>query len=126
MKSVPAVPSRPAIPLPVHHARWSGPWDLEIPADLSERFWMDETHERLAFRGCMHKATYDRLQTLSNDAEYHHALQELFQLSSLAEPSRRQARMLQIGLFMTWASFALLAAILVCVSRFSRLAAVIE
>ena len=57
------------------------PSDLEVPDELKERFWYDAQQKRLCFDGFMSKATFDRLDELSTDGHYQHALNDLFRIS---------------------------------------------
>jgi hypothetical protein len=56
------------------------PADVQVPDDLKKRFWHDPDRHRLCFDGFMSKATYDRLERLSHDEQYQHALDELFRI----------------------------------------------
>lgn len=74
----------------------SPPDRLDIPADLSERFWYDGSGKRLALEGPMYKTVYDRLRVLSQDRDYLVALDQLFRISvpdHAAEESRGPRRL---------------------------------
>ena len=58
------------------------PSDCSIPAPLAERLRYDADRGELIFRGFMTKCTYDELATLTDDADYHRALERLFVLTS--------------------------------------------
>lgn len=66
----------------IHYARLSNlPADLQFPADLQERIWCYEVERKLAFKGFMSKATFDRLELLHEDYQYRRALQDLFRIA---------------------------------------------
>jgi len=67
------------------------PDKVEFPERLRERIRFDANRRRLVFQGFMTKCTYDELNALTDDAEYHRALEELFVLTS-AEVSPPSAR----------------------------------
>jgi hypothetical protein len=54
------------------------PPGFQFPGDLRDRIWYDRTQQRLLFRGFMSKATFDRLDGLLADRDYHRALEQLF------------------------------------------------
>lgn len=63
-----------------------------IPERLQERIEFDAARSRLIYRGFMTKCTYDELSALSDDVDYHRALEHLFVLTSAAamqQPTRR-------------------------------------
>ena len=68
------------------------PSDLKFSERLQERVRYDANRGELIYRGFMTKCTYDELSALSDDAEYHRALERLFVLTSgdaAPTPSRR-------------------------------------
>lgn len=76
----------------VHFAHLADlPDGLSFPAESQERIWYESDKRRLAFRGFMSKAAFDRLQALHPDPNYHHALEALFQAGSLRGASRQRA-----------------------------------
>ena len=54
------------------------PDDVKIPDRLNERFRYDANQGRLIFRGFMTKCTYDEVSALSDDPDYHRAIEKLF------------------------------------------------
>jgi len=58
------------------------PDQVRFPERLRERVRFDATRGRLIFQGFMTKCAYDELATLTDDAAYHRALEELFVLTS--------------------------------------------
>jgi hypothetical protein len=77
------------------------PDQVRFPERLKERIRFDAGRKRLVFQGFMTKCTYDELNTLSEDAEYHRALEELFVLTSAemapSSPKRRSAGALALA-----------------------------
>lgn len=70
------------------------PASLVFPERLHGRVAFDASQGRLVYRGFMTKCTYDELSALSDDVEYHRALERLFVLTSAAanpEPPRRMS-----------------------------------
>lgn len=87
------------------------PDGLQFPDRLQDRVRYDAECRELRFRGFMTKCTYDELSALSEDADYHRALERLFVLtSSAAEPPQR--RMLPAAIAATVAATAIAAAAL--------------
>jgi hypothetical protein len=63
-----------------------------FPERLRERVAFDAERGRLIYRGFMTKCTYDELSALTDDVDYHRALEHLFVLTSAAanpQPQRR-------------------------------------
>ena len=58
------------------------PADCIFPEYLHERLRYDAERGELIYRGFMTKCTYDALSALSDDADYHRALERLFVLTS--------------------------------------------
>ena len=54
------------------------PADFKLPERLRERLSFDADRGRLSYRGFMTKCTYDELSALSDDPDYHRALEQLF------------------------------------------------
>lgn len=54
------------------------PEGLEFPDELCDRIQYDSENKRLVYHGFMVKSHYDRLIGLSRDAEYQHAIEQLF------------------------------------------------
>src|SRR5205085_5961373 len=69
------------------------PDQLRFPQRLQERVRFDAVQKRLVFQGFMTKCSYDELNALTDDAEYHRALEELFVLTAAemaaSSPKRR-------------------------------------
>jgi hypothetical protein len=67
------------------------PEQVVFPARLGDRVVYDAARGQLIYRGFMTKCTYDELSGLSDDVEYHRALEQLFVLTSaeMAPPSKR-------------------------------------
>jgi hypothetical protein len=68
------------------------PSELTFPQRLSERVRYDPDRCELIYRGFMTKCTYDELSGLSDDVDYHRALEKLFVLTSadaMPTPARR-------------------------------------
>jgi hypothetical protein len=63
------------------------PDGLTFPPDLGDRISYDPATRRLAYRGFMSKAEFDRLCQLSNDWGYRRPLEELFRLCVPPEPT---------------------------------------
>jgi hypothetical protein len=64
------------------------PEGFELPAGLAGKMWFDCGGKVLAYRGFMSKATFDRLELLSDYAGYQRALEDLFRASVYEEPKR--------------------------------------
>ena len=60
------------------------PDKLAFPERLREKVAYDAEERRLVYRGFMTKCTYDELSVLSEDPDYHRALEQLFVLTSAA------------------------------------------
>jgi len=58
------------------------PAQIKFPERLTDRVSFDPAKGLLAYRGFMTKCTYDELSALSDDPEYHRALEQLFVLTS--------------------------------------------
>jgi hypothetical protein len=58
------------------------PANLEFPARLQDRVTFDPAKEQLSYRGFMTKCAYDELSSLSDDLDYHRALEQLFVITS--------------------------------------------
>jgi hypothetical protein len=68
------------------------PADCKFPERLADRLRYDPDRGELHFRGFMTKCTYDELSALSEDADYHRALERLFVLTSAeVAPAPRSA-----------------------------------
>jgi hypothetical protein len=71
------------------------PAEIKFPERLNDRIRFDPARGQFIYRGFMTKCTYDELSTLSDDPEYHRALEQLFVLTSEEvaphSPSRRLA-----------------------------------
>jgi hypothetical protein len=69
------------------------PDGVAFPGRLEDRVRFDPTRRRLIFQGFMTKCAYDELATLTDDAAYHRALEQLFVATSAAvsagPPQRR-------------------------------------
>src|SRR5262245_65914724 len=55
---------------------------VKIPERLNDRFRFDAARQSLVFRGFMTKCTYDEVSALSDDVDYHRAIEKLFVLTS--------------------------------------------
>jgi hypothetical protein len=66
------------------------PETIAFPARLKDKIAFDAARGQLVYRGFMTKCTYDELSALSDDADYHRALEQLFVLTS-AEVAPRAA-----------------------------------
>lgn len=66
------------------------PADLIFPERLIGKVRYDAGRQELQYSGFMTKCTYDELSAVSDDADYHRALERLFVLTSAAaiEPSK--------------------------------------
>jgi hypothetical protein len=64
------------------------PAELTIPERLRERMSFDPA-KGLSYRGFMTKCTYDELCSLTDDPDYHRALEQLFVLTSEEVAPRR-------------------------------------
>jgi len=58
------------------------PEGVGFPERLRERIVFDAAQGRLVYKGFMTKCTYDELCVLSDDPDYHRALEQLFVLTS--------------------------------------------
>ena len=58
------------------------PAGIKFPERLNDRIRFDPARGQFAYRGFMTKCTYDELSALSDDPEYHRALEQLFVLTS--------------------------------------------
>jgi hypothetical protein len=67
------------------------PADVAFPPRLNGKVRYEAKGCELVYSGFMTKCTYDELSALSDDVDYHRALERLFVLTSAAtaEPSRR-------------------------------------
>jgi len=86
------------------------PPGLAFPERLRERVSFDPTAGRFVYRGFMTKCTYDELSALSDDPDYHRALEQLFVLTS-SEMAPRPARSLSPAILLATIGSALLAVI---------------
>jgi len=84
------------------------PPGLAFPERLRERVSFDPAAKRFVYRGFMTKCTYDELSALSDDPEYHRALEELFVLTS-SEMAPRPARSMSAAIVLATIGAALLA-----------------
>jgi len=82
---------------------------LQFPEPLHDRIWFDDERQSLAFRGFMSKATYDRLDGLTNDSAYQRALDELFRQCVYEEPGSRKRRLCKVLTIAVLVTVALLA-----------------
>ena len=85
---------------------------LQFPEMIADRIWFDAEHKRLAFRGFMSKATYDRLHALSNDSAYLRAIDELFRTSIFEEATEKPRSFTKLLPIAAISTVALLAAAL--------------
>ncbi|MCA9124511.1 MAG: hypothetical protein H6822_02085 [Planctomycetaceae bacterium] len=76
------------------------PEGLEFPENLRDRIRYDSENKRLVYHGFMVKSHYDRLIGLSRDAEYPHAIEQLFVLATNghATASNRRNTVLLVAL----------------------------
>lgn len=112
-----AAPGLHSVPLVKMPDALNSPEPLQFPESLADRIWFDSDRKRLVFQGFMSKATYDRLDALSNDDVYQRALDELFRQSVYEEPVQRQRRLhkvVPIAAVVTLALLALTLAIPLC------------
>jgi hypothetical protein len=58
------------------------PDEVNIPDRLKDRFHYDAARGLLTYRGFMTKCTYDEVCKLSDDADYHRAIEKLFVMTS--------------------------------------------
>src|SRR5262245_57293156 len=58
------------------------PEGLAFPERLRDRMRFDPIQGRLVYKGFMTKCTYDELSALTDDPDYHRALEQLFVLTS--------------------------------------------
>lgn len=58
------------------------PAEVSFPARLSERFCYDAERRELVYRGFMTKCAYDEISALSDNPDYHRAIEQLFVLTS--------------------------------------------
>jgi hypothetical protein len=58
------------------------PAEVSISARLAERFRFDAERRQLFYRGFMTKCAYDEISALSDNLDYHRAVEELFVLTS--------------------------------------------
>ena len=68
------------------------PEGLQFPERLGQRIRFDAAAGRLSFQGFMTKCSYDELSAISEDGDYHRALEQLFVLTSeevVPETARR-------------------------------------
>ena len=80
------------IPLMIHYVSLKHcPDGFRIPEPLNDRFWYDESKERLAYDGAMFKSTFDRIRGLSSDYDYQRAAEDLFR-AAVPEGDRPQHR----------------------------------
>jgi hypothetical protein len=76
----------------IHSVRLSQPpANFQPPEDLRNRFWYDDTRQRLCFDGFMSKATFDRLKPLDQNCHYQRAIDELFRICVPEEQVRGAA-----------------------------------
>ncbi|MCO6457296.1 MAG: hypothetical protein J5I93_18515 [Pirellulaceae bacterium] len=77
----------------IHYAALAAlPGECRFAEDLARRMWYEADERRLAFRGFMSKATFDRLEGLSKDPAYQRALEELFRESVFELPPESAGR----------------------------------
>ena len=87
------------------------PAGLTFPERLRERVSFDPVAGRFGYRGFMTKCTYDELSALSDDPDYHRALEDLFVLTS-SEMAPRSSRSMSAVIVLATIGSALLAMIL--------------
>ena len=85
------------------------PEGLNFPERFNERLRFDVARGVLTYRGFMTKCSYDELSALSNDPEYHRALEHLFVLTS-GEVTAGEQRPLTPTLLMATVAAAIVAA----------------
>jgi hypothetical protein len=78
---------------------------------VSERLRYDASRGELIYRGFMTKCTYDEISGLSDDPEYHRAIERLFVLTSGEVASERKS--LSPGIFVAAAAAVLMVAALI-------------
>jgi hypothetical protein len=74
------------------------PSGFSIPQRLAERLAFDEARGRLSYRGFMTKCAYDELSSLSDDLEYHRALEQLFVMTSGEIAPRSSSRNVPVAI----------------------------
>jgi hypothetical protein len=84
------------------------PAELKFPERLRDRVGFDAAAERLTYRGFMTKCTYDELCALTDDVEYHRALEQLFVRTSEEVAPHHRSRMLPAAIGLATAIAALL------------------
>ncbi len=89
-----------------------------FPEALADRIWFDSQRKRLAFRGFMSKAAYDRLDGISSDRDYQRAVEELFRQSVYEEPAEPRRPLLKYIPVAVLVTAALLAVALAIPLRF--------
>src|SRR5437899_102262 len=87
------------------------PTGIAFPDRLRERIHFDPVAGKLSYHGFMTKCTYDELSALSDDTDYHRALEQLFVLTS-AEVAPRPARSMPAAIVLATVGTALLAIML--------------
>ena len=91
----------------IHHVSLSElPADLQVPEELTERFWYDTERRQLCFEGFMSKCSYDKLGKLSRDEKYQRALEELFRICVPDEIDRSPRK--RVGVLVAVAGLAAL------------------
>jgi hypothetical protein len=81
------------------------PANVTFPERLQDRVSFDAAAGRLTYRGFMTKCTYDELCALSDDVEYHRALEQLFiQTSAEVAPHRDNLMPAVVGLASVFAA----------------------
>jgi hypothetical protein len=66
------------------------PAKVSISGRLAERFRYDAERKLLVYRGFMTKCAYDEISALSDNLDYHRAVEELFVLTSAEVSSPRR------------------------------------
>src|SRR4051812_44151827 len=85
------------------------PEKLIFPERLEGRIRYDAAAGRLSFQGFMTKCTYDELSALSDDLEYHRALEQLFVLTSQEIAPQRARRGLPAAILLAMVATVALA-----------------
>lgn len=88
------------------------PEGLSFPERFGEKLQYDRVRGVLSYRGFMTKCSYDELSALSNDPEYHRALEQLFVLTS-GEVAPAEGRMFSPTVMMAVVGAVLVAAVVV-------------
>src|SRR5262245_28782061 len=94
------------------------PANVKFPARLQGRVSFDSAAGQLTYRGFMTKCTYDELCALSEDVEYHRALEQLFiQTSGEVAPHRSHVMPAVIGLASVFAALLIVLVLWIVANR---------